>query len=230
MNAVKGKGMSFIVIFIVLVMYNVVAFVIPFARGGNFWCGYGFSMAAIILTAAVGFYAIDKESLKSKVYGVPLAMVAWRYLVVQLIAGFVEMAAPSIIPYKYGIALNTILLGGSLIGFIAVDAGKEMIEKIDEKIKEKVFYVKSLQADIEGLVGRASDGSVKKLLEDLAETIRYSDPMSSPQLAALENKIEGKAAGLAEAVGKGDAGAVTALCEELQLLFADRNRKCKILK
>ncbi len=202
---------------------------IPFAKSGNFWCGYGFSMLAMILTAAVGFYAFDKENLKSKVYGVPLAMVAWRYLVIQVIVGFVEMAVPSI-PYKYGIALNAILLGCSLIGFIAVDAGKEIIEQIDEKIKGKVFYIKSLQADIEGLVGRASDDSMKKPLKDLAETIRYSDPMSSPQLAAIENKIEGKAAALAETVGTGDGGAVKAQCEELQQLFAERNRKCKILK
>jgi len=233
MNAVKGKSMSFVTIFIVLAMYNVIAFVIPFPKGGNFWVGYGFSMLAALLTAAVGFYAFDRESLQSKVYGVPLAYVAWRYLITQLIVGFLEMALqfiPYEISFRYGIAVNTIILGCFLIGFITVDVGKKVVERIDEKIKEKVFYIKSLQADVEGLVDRASDETVKKLLKDLAETIRYSDPMSSPQLATVENKIEAKTAGLAEVVGKGDWDAVKALCEELQLLFAERNRKCKILK
>jgi hypothetical protein len=71
---------------------------------------------------------------------------------------------------------------------------------------------------------------MKKTLKDLAETIRYSDPMSSPQLAAIENKIEAKAAALADIVGKADADGAKTACNELQMLFADRNRKCKILK
>jgi hypothetical protein len=71
---------------------------------------------------------------------------------------------------------------------------------------------------------------MKKTLKDLAETIRYSDPMSSPQLAAIENKIEAKAAALAEIVEKTDVDGAKTACNELQLLFADRNRKCKILK
>jgi hypothetical protein len=54
--------------------------------------------------------------------------------------------------------------------------------------------------------------------------------MSSPQLAAIENKIEARAAALAETVETSGAEAVKALCNELQQLFAERNRKCKLLK
>jgi hypothetical protein len=179
----------------------------------------------------VGFYAFDREGLKSKVYGVPLISVAWRYLVIQLIVGLLEMVLDLIpIPFQFGIAVNTILLGACLIGLITVEAAKEEVERIDEKIREKVFYIKSLQVDVESLAGKVSDDSLKKELKGLAETIRYSDPMSSPQLAPIENKIEARAAVLAEAVDNADGGAVKALCDELQQLFAERNRKCKILK
>jgi hypothetical protein len=54
--------------------------------------------------------------------------------------------------------------------------------------------------------------------------------MSSPQLAAMENKIEAKVSGLTEAVEKVDSEAINAFCNDLQQLFAERNRKCKILK
>ena len=64
-------------------------------------------------------------------------------------------------------------------------------------------------------------------MKDLAEAIRYSDPMRSPQLAAIENKIEAKVSVLSETV---DADSVKFLCAELQQLLAERNRKCKILK
>jgi len=230
MKLTKNKGMFFASIFIILAVFNVVVFVIPFNKGGGFWSGYGFSMLAILLSAAVSFYAFDREGLKSKFYGVPLMSVAWLYLAIQVIVGLIEIGLDFIpIPFQYGIALNTILLGACLIGLITVEASKEEIERIDAQVKEKVFYIKSLQSDVESLVGRASN-DMKKMLKDLAETIRYSDPMSSPQLATIENKIEAKTAGLAEAVGNADGSAIKALCDELQQLFAERNRKCKVLK
>lgn len=231
MSITKNRGMFFATVLIIVAVYNVIAFVIPFHRGGGFWTGYGFSMLAILLAAGISFYAFDREGLRSKVYGLPLIHVTWIYLVLQLIFGLAQMLLDFIpVPYQYGIVLNVILLGACLIGLIIVDVTKGEIERIDEKIKGKVFYIKSLQIDVEGLMDKTSDASVKKALKDLAETIRYSDPMSSPQLAAIENKIEAKAATLAEAVEKTDNDGAKALCDELQQLFAERNRKCKILK
>jgi hypothetical protein len=231
MKFTKNKKMYFIAVLILLVIFNVVVFVIPFHRGSGFWTGYGFSMLAILITAAVNFYAFDKEGLQSKFYGIPLITVVWRYLVVQIILGIAEMILDFIpVPFQFGIAANTILLGVCLLGLITVEAAKDEIARIDEKIKEKVFYIKSLQADVESLVGRAQDDSLKKMLKDLVETIRYSDPMSNPQLAAIENKIEAKAAILAETVDNADGNSIKTLCNEMQQLFAERNRKCKLLK
>jgi hypothetical protein len=230
MNLTKNKKMYFAAVFILLAVFNVVVFIIPFNKGGGFWTGYGFSMLAMLLAAAVSFYAFDREGLKSKFYGVPLISVVWRYLVIQVIAGLVEMGLDFIpIPFQFGIALNTVLVGACLIGLITVEAAKDEIERIDAQIKEKVFFIKSLHVDVEGLAARASV-DMKKTLKDLAETIRYSDPMSSPQLAAIENKIEARAAVLAEALDNNDGDAIKALCGEVQQLFAERNRKCKILK
>ena len=231
MKITKNKRMFFAAVFIIIAVYNVIVFVIPFIKGGGFWTGYGFSMLALLLTAAIAFYAFSREGLKSKVYGVPLISVVWSYFIIQLIIGLVEMVLDFIpIPFQYGIAVNTILLGACLLGLITVEAAKDEIERIDGKVKEKVFYIKSLQADVEGLVGKTPDDSLKKILKDLVETIRYSDPMSSPQLATIENKIEARTTVLTEAVEKLDGDAIKSLCNELQQLFAERNRKCKILK
>jgi len=226
----KNKAMSIVTVIIILAVYNVIAFVLPFDRDGGFWAGYGFSMLALLLTAGVSFYAFQREGIKSKVYGMPLISVVWRYLIIQLVVGFLQMALQKYIPFQYGIVANVILLGACLIGLISVDAGKAEIERVDEKVKEKVFYIKSLQADVEGYVDRALNESIKKVLKELGETIRYSDPMSNPQLAAIENKIENKTAILSEAVEKADDDLIKGLCNELQQLFAERNRKCKILK
>jgi len=228
MTFTKNKGMYLIVVFIVLALLNVIAFSAPFNREGNgFWVGYSFSMLAVVVSAAVGLYAIGREGKTRKFYGLPLANAALIYLIIQLIMSLAEMAVPSI-PLWISVVANVVLLGVFLIGIISANAATEEIERLDTAVKEKVFFIKSLQGDIEGLVTRAPDEATRKSLKDLAETIRYSDPMSSPQLAALENKIEAKSAALAENIA--DANTINSICTELQQLFAERNRKCKLLK
>jgi len=229
MNIINNKRLFFIAVFIVLVVYNVIVFVIPFDRGGSFWTGYFFSMIAILLAAAVSVYAFDRKGLRKKVYGVPLIYVVFWFLVIQLALGLFEMLL-FFIPSHYLIALNIILLGAFLIGLITAVAGKEEIERSDENMKEKVFTSNQLQVDVECLMDKTTDNISKKALKDLSETIRYSDPMSSPQLAAIENKIQSKVVILSEAVENKDTDSIKTLCIELQQLFAERNRKCKILK
>lgn len=224
----KNKGMFLIAVAIVLGVFNAIAFVLPFAMGAGFWTGYASVTLALLLSAAVALFALGREGMKSKFYGVPLLFVIRPYLVVQLLVGLLEMAIPGI-PAKYEILLNAILLAIVLIGLIGVNAGKEEVERLDGKVKGKVFYIKSLQGDIEALASRAKDAALRKDLKALAEAIRYSDPMSSPQLAAIENGIEAKAASLAEAVGA-DEAAAAGICAEIQQMLAERNRKCKLLK
>ena len=227
MNLTKNKGLSIAAVFTIIAVYNVIAFVLPFIRSSGFWIGYSFSMLAMLLTAVVSLYALGREGLKSKVYGIPLVSVIWLYLIIQLIAGLIEMAVP-LIPYQYGLVVNVVLLGGCLIGLIAVNIGKEEIERIDEKVKEKVFFIKSLHGDVDGLIARTTDESLKKAIKELSDTIRYCDPMSNLQLAAIENRIEVKVASLADSISSTDTA--KAICNELQQLFAERNRKCKLLK
>ena len=227
MKFTKRKGISLIAVGILLVMYNTIVFVLPFTRTPNFWVGYAFSMIAILLTTGVGLYALGHEGIKSKFYGLPLVLVAWTFLIVQIIVGFVEMLLPSI-PVQYPVVLNIVMLCVCLIGLIGTSLGTDEVERIDQKIKDKVFFVKSLQADVEGLISKTPDASLKKSLKDLSETIRYSDPMSKAQLASIENKIDVAVSALSGSLDDGDKA--QALCDELQQLFAERNRKCKLLK
>lgn len=228
MKFTKNAGMFLVVDAIVLAVFNVVAFVVPFQRLGGFWTGYAFATLAIVLAAIVGLSLFSRDGMKSKFYGLPLAFVVWPYLIAQLALSVVEMAIPAI-PFKYEIAVNVILLAVVLVGLISVNAGTEEVERLDAKVKEKVFFIKSLQGDVESILGTTRDAAVQKDLKALAETIRYSDPMSSPQLAAVENSINAKVAELGEVAGT-DKDAAIALCADLQRLFAERNRKCKLLK
>ena len=58
----------------------------------------------------------------------------------------------------------------------------------------------------------------------LAEKIRYSDPMSDEQLADIEDRITVKIAELKSSADK------VKIINELNSLLDERNRKCKLLK
>ena len=84
--------------------------------------------------------------------------------------------------------------------------------------------IKNLQVDIEILASAEKDAKTKEQLEQLAEKVRFSDPMSSEQLASLEEKISLAVENLKSSGNK------MKIIEELNLLLDKRNRKCKILK
>ncbi|MCL2654936.1 MAG: hypothetical protein FWD65_04455 [Coriobacteriia bacterium] len=225
----KNKIMPALIALLILVIFNVVALALPFTRDNSFWVGYGFAMAAIILFAGVAFYVGGQKTLKSKIFGLPLIFIVGGYFGVQLVVGLIEMTINTN-NVRYQLIINVILLAICLIGLIGTQMGREAIQGVDEAVQQKVFYIKSLQADVDGLQGQATDASLRKELKDLSETIRFSDPMSSPQLAALENKIEVKVAQLSANVEAQNTDAAKSDIAETQRLFAERNQKCKLLK
>ena len=107
---------------------------------------------------------------------------------------------------------------------ISADAGRDEIERVEAKVQKKVFYIRELQVDIELLADNESDAAVKTALAQLAERIRYSDPMSDEQLADIEDRITVKIAELKSSADK------VKIINELNSLLDERNRKCKLLK
>lgn len=225
----KNKMMSIALAVIALGVLNLFAFVLPFSRTNSFWMGYAFAMIAALLLLGVTFYVASRPGLKSKVFGFPLVYIAWTYLIVQLPVSVVQMIIESE-SVRYQLMVNAFLLAACLIGLIATEVGRDVVEAVGVRVGEKRFFIQSLVADIESLKHDVGDANLEKQLADLEETVRYSDPMSSDQLAALENKIEVKASQLADNINTKDLVKANADIAELQRLFAERNRKCKVLK
>lgn len=145
------------------------------------------------------------------------------YLVVQIIALFVFLSIPTL-PIWSAVIACAVIAGVSAACMIASDVGRSEIERVSAKVREKTFYIKQLQADVELLAGAETDTATKSSLTQLAEKIRYSDPMSDEQLADIENRITEKNAELKAATDK------TKIINELNSLLGERNRKIKILK
>lgn len=214
---------------IVIVLYNFILFTLAGDKTSSFWSAYVFTMIAFAIQVIAFLVSYKKNAeIKDIFFGLPLSGISLIYLGIQLVLGIVLM----IISFSVTVAnvLQSIVLAGYLILAISAIIGRNTVEAIDAKTKEKVFFIRSLESNILSLKDRVADSTFQKKLNDLSEIIKYSDPMSHESLAVVEQKIEAKAAILDEKIQSNNIAGAIELCCEIEVLMADRNRKCKLLK
>ena len=220
----KNKGVAYAVLAIAFVLFNVIAFAVPTAKTSTFWIAYVFAAVAFASQIAIWKFAFKgADTLKSKFLGIPLISVGITYLIIQLIAFAIFMAFP-IAPTWIAIVVCALILGISAICLIGTETGREEINRVEEKVEKKVFYIKSLQVDIEMLASDETDADTKAALTKLVEKIRFSDPMSNEILAELEAEITAKVKELETAENKAE------IIKVLDSLITERNKKAKLLK
>ena len=219
-NSIKG----YVILGILFALVSIIAFAVPTAKTATFWIAYAFTAAAFAAQIGIWKTALSKEeTLKSKFLGFPVVHIGIVYAVIQVIAFAVFMFLPTL-PTWSAIVVCSVIAGVSAVCMISADAGRNEIERVETKVQKKVFYIRELQADIELLADSETNADVKTALTQLAEKIRFSDPMSNEQLVDLENKISIKAAELKTTTSKLE------IITELNSLLDERNKKCKILK
>lgn len=218
-NSVKGYAL----IGIIFILITVVSLAIPTSKSAAFWVAYIFTVVALAAQIVLWKRAFGHKELKSKFLGFPIVHIGIVYLVVQIAVLFIFVFAEKL-PTWSALVICTAIAAIAAIFMIAADVGRTEIERVEQKVKGKVFYIKNLQVDIEILASAEKDIKTKEQLEQLAEKMRFSDPMSNEKLAVLEDKISLAVENLKSSDNK------MKIIEELNLLLDERNRKCKILK
>lgn len=220
----KNKGVAYIILASVFALFNVIAFAVPTDKTATFWIVYSFTIIAFALQLLVWKFSFKStDTLKSKFLGIPLIHIGIVYLIIQLIAFAAFMLFPTI-PSWLCIIICALIVGVSAICLIGVKAGTNEIDRVEAKVEKKVFYIKSLQVDVEMLAEKESDADIKASLLKLAEKIKYSDPMTNGALADIENAISEKIKTIQGSDNK------VKLIEEIDLLITERNKKAKLLK
>lgn len=219
----KNSTKGYVILGILFALVSITAFAVPTVKTTTFWIAYVFTAAAFAAQIGIWKTALGKEALKSKFIGFPIVHIGIVYAIIQVIAFSVFLFAPTL-PTWSAIVACSIIAGISAVCMISSDAGCDEIERVEAKVQKKVFYIRELQADIELLADSETNADVKTALTQLAEKIRFSDPMSNEQLADLENKISIKAAELKTTTSKLE------IITELNSLLDERNKKCKNLK
>lgn len=215
---------------VLLVLYIVIAFAVPFVHTATFWLSFVFTLVAFAVVAASIYIAFIKSpDAKSKFYGFPIAKIGAVYGLVQLILGLIFMALAPWAPAWLAVILFVIALGAAVIGLISADAVVEEIQKQDIKLKKDVALMRELQSKVSGIIGLCGD-DVRAEVSALAEEFRFSDPVSSDALAEIETELAACVDELQTALVDGDAAAARELCRKVKTTLAERNRLCKLNK
>lgn len=226
----KNNIRIWVVLAIVFAVFNVVAFAPPFEHTTIFWISYAFADVAILLQFYVMHVAFMQQGgAKSKFYGFPVARVGVIYMVLQMVLSVAMMAVGAKVEMWIPLIAYVVLLGGAAVGFISADTVREEVQSQEGKHKQQIAVMRSLQAKVNG-VASVCTGDAKAEVEKLAEEFRFSDPVSSAALEAIEAKLTTCVEGLRAAATKGDSDAICELCRETSLTLAERNRLCKLSK
>lgn len=220
----KNSTKGYLVLGILFAPVSVIAFVLPTEKTATFGVAYTFTVVAFAAQIGIWKIALGKEeTLKSKFLGFPVVHIGIVYLIVQIVAFAVFLFVPTT-PIWIAVIVCVLIAGVSAICMIAADTGRGEIERVEAKVQKKVFYIRSLQADVELLADKETNAEIKSALTQLAEKIRFSDPMSHEQLVDLETQIEAKVFDLRTVTNKTD------IVAEILSLLDERKKKCKILK
>ena len=226
----KSKNTVIITYAVIAVMYAVIFFAIPFERNATTWIAFSFGLVSIIAGVIVAFIAFDKgENLKSKVYGLPMFRLGYYYTAVQLILSIGLFIAELFIDLPSWISLifSVLLLGVFIIGVVAVDNVRDIVEHQETKSVVNTQVMESFAREIGSIVRKSTDSDVTRELEKLAEQFKYSDPVSNDNTKNIDVKIGEKLGLLKEKINSDDC---SMLIKEINALLADRNTICKANK
>lgn len=218
------------------VLFNAITFLVPNEIFGItrfdkavFWIAYALIAAAFAMQLVTA-YTFAKNSEKEKTFlKVPVLKIGYCAVVVSLIVGLAFMIFP-VLPAWVGVIVCLLVAGYFIIACVRASAAATVVSDVEEKVKQKTSFLRSAIVDAENIMARAASPEVKADVKKVYEALRFSDPMSAPELESLEREISDGLNDLGQAVSSGDNKKVSIISESLLLTIKERNGKCRLLK
>jgi len=226
----KNNLRGLITVLILLAVFNVLSFVIPFEHNAVFWLSYSFGMLALVLQLPLLYVAFRKgDTPKSRFYGFPIAQIGAIYLLVQLVLSLLGMVFGAWIPVWIVVVIYVLVLAISVTGFVAADAMRDEIERQEQTVTRNVARMKTIQSRANTLLN-LYNGANSETLRKLVEELRYSDPVSNDATVDAETTLELLLEELKDVVEAGNDEKMPKLCSQLMSTLGERNRLCKLNK
>ena len=188
---------------------------------------YIFALIGIALFCKGSLYMLS--SLRSYPWFAAFPMRIWQYLITELALSAIFLSAENMFDRSWSpqwfILLHIILLAVCSITLILMKSGKEIIDARQAEVKEKTAALRFVQADVQAVMRKFPE--YEKDLRQVADALRYSDPMSHSSLAIYEEQIQREILAMDNAE---ESARIPERCAELLRRIADRNTRVKMMK
>lgn len=231
----KKRGiMTIAICAIVFVAYNIILFAIAGFEnhGPAFWISYVFMLLAFFIVMVSGLLVMGKKfQPKDWMLGYPILSHCVVYIIVETIVSTAFMLLELlIIPWGFSLAAQTLILAVHLVFNVSCFITKDALENIQANTKNKTLLIETLRTEVEMLEETAVDAEVKGAYHALAEELRYSDPVSSPMLFEVEQRLVTAVHQARPYVEANDKQMALDSCKSISLILSERNKKCKLYK
>lgn len=225
-NVYLGLALIYLILFGV---FNLLAFVIFKERTSVFWVSYTFMTIAFLVQFVVTFLSFRNFEAEALFFNIPLASFSVYYLCAALAVGAVFM-----IFQKAGVTLALVLQLLILAAFLVISIisilSRDAVKSIGDNVKKNVTNWKSVLVDVEMLVSVCTDPELKSALLKLADTVKYSDPMSTEAVENVEQRIMVGICELRVHMDNSQTSEALEGCRKLELLLVERNKKLALSK
>jgi hypothetical protein len=227
MNSFNNRQGVFLISAIMAFVATALFFVVPISI--TFLVAYFFTMLAIAMFFGGSLYMLSNP--KSYPWLIAFPVTIWRYLFAQLFLSAIfvirNLFFSGFFHVGWFIFLHILLLGVFTVKLILIKSGKEIIETKDAEVKQKVSIIRLMQADVESILREHPEH--EKVLKQVIEALKYSDPMSHPSVAFYEEQIQQGIFSMTGLEGN-DPANIPGICEKLLRQIADRNSRVKLMK
>lgn len=219
---------------IFLVAFNVIVFLVrPIIPGyeirydARFWIAWVFVMAAFVGNLVCANAAFKAENLQKLFYNVPLITISYSGLILMLVLGAVLMLIPNC-PARIAAIVCVAIAAFTAVAVVKADWAGEAVSATHEKVKAQTQFIKLLTVETETLMTAAKTPEAQAAAKKVYGAVRYSDPMSSDALTAIEAELTEKFKAFEAAATSGTDPEPAA--EDFLTTLEKRNRLCKAMK
>ena len=221
--------------FVLLGLFNLLAFIIPAwptleKFTPSFWIGWGVTIGAFFGQLICAWISFKEESAKKTFYNVSLFTASYAGLISMFVVAMICIIVTPLPYWIAAIACSAVFIA-NVIAVAKAKIAINVVAGVDEKIEQATAFIYEMREESESLFARAKADDAKVVIcKKIRDALKFSDPMSKPELDSVEAEIKTHFELLRKAIAESKMDVATAESDELLALISERNNKCMRLK
>ena len=184
-----------VILLSVFTIFTICYFAIPYNYNNEtvHALNYVFAIIPFLFQVYVFYDAFYKStSLKQKVYGLPIMIFGYSYLVLGVVLSIIinVFNATGTVKTWVVIVIPLIIFATCLIGLFIRISARDYAYNLDNNNQSKTSFMDNLKINIKTLNNEFDYEPLKKQMNELCELIVYSDPIQTDKTQEIDDEID----------------------------------------